>query len=453
MTFTTVECKVMYLKFLNFVKNTSGIVILFVCSMQASAQEPPRMLDIEELFRLGIEHSPQVQGSLVNKEIADEQEKTARTNRLPDINVGVVGGYVGQPLVFEKGLTDASRPYMPDWKQNYSVDVSQPIYTGGKLKRYVEKAALATQIAELGVDRDVAEVKLLLIGSYANLFAFYKQTEALNKNIEMAQQRLHDIRQMKAEGMVTENEVIRIELLLSGYQLSLREVNDNIAIVSKQLDIALGLDENLLLQPDTAELTAGFPLLAYDDYVQQAYEQYPELKMAKTGIAMAEKDVSLAKSDYLPSLSFRVGNTLQRPITSVSPPEDLYMNTWNASLVLSYNLSSLYRNRHQVKASEREVDFQRLQQEQQMQDIRNNVKAALVKHREASDRVQVLTLSVKQATENYRIVNNKYSKQLAILTDLLDASSVLLDAELQLTAAKANVVYTYYQLLRSSGNL
>jgi len=60
---------------------------------------------------------------------------------------------------------------------------------------------------------------------------------------------------------------------------------------------------------------------------------------------------------------------------------------------------------------------------------------------------------VKQARENYRIVQNRYLGQLAILTDLLDANSVLLSAELELTVARVTVVYTYYELLNACGRL
>ena len=92
-------------------------------------------------------------------------------------------------------------------------------------------------------------------------------------------------------------------------------------------------------------------------------------------------------------------------------------------------------------------------EEQQRQNIRTGVKAAYLKHQEALDKVKVLEHSLNQANENYRIVNKKYFNQLAILTDLLDANTVQLSAELQLEAARTNVIYTYYQLLNISGNL
>jgi len=131
----------------------------------------------------------------------------------------------------------------------------------------------------------------------------------------------------------------------------------------------------------------------------------------------------------------------------------MFLNGWSVSLKLSYKLSSLYKNPTRINISKQSVDFQKVQKEQQEQNIRTNIKSIFIKHQEALDKVEVLTLSVKQANENYRIVYNKYKNSLSILTDLLDASGVKLDAEMQLTTAKANVVYTYYQLLRMSGNL
>lgn len=60
---------------------------------------------------------------------------------------------------------------------------------------------------------------------------------------------------------------------------------------------------------------------------------------------------------------------------------------------------------------------------------------------------------VRQAKENYRIMQNRYLNQLAILTDLLDANSVRLNVELQLVTARTRVIYTYYQLQKACDRL
>ncbi|WP_321426142.1 TolC family protein [uncultured Bacteroides sp.] len=432
--------------------NKYFLIILFIFNATVQAQDV-HLLGINDLFKLGIENSLKVKADKVNENIAVDEEATAKTGLLPDITVGLIGGYIGDPTVFKQGLTDAVHPYMPDWSQSYNVEVVQPLYRGGKIKRSIEKAALQKELAQLTARKDIAEMKLVLIGRYLDLFRLYKQQEVMNRNIEEAKQRLHDIQQMKKQGMVTGNDLIRSELQLTNYNLTLREVEDNIRISSQQLDIALGLNEDLLLKPDNNLLEQPLSLTSYEEYVQQASSQYPELRLAENGIKLARKNEEMVRADNLPSLSLRAANTLARPITTTSPAQDMYLNSWNVSLVLSYKLSGLYQNKKKVSAAKHSVTLQQIQREQQEQNIRTGIKSAFIRHKEATDRVDALTLSVEQANDNYRIVYNKYKNKLAVLTDILDASGVKLEAEMQLTTAKANVMYTYYQLLRASGNL
>lgn len=423
---------------------------IFTTSIRA---QEVKTLSVEELFRLGIENSLQIKAGQINQHIADQNEKSARTERLPEINIGAAGSYSGNPTVFTRGLSGAEHPDFPDWSQSYKAEIIQPLYQGGRIRHTVTGATLSRQLAGLSLQRDKSELRLFLMEQYLNLFELYKEKKVFRQNIAEAGQRLHDIRQKRKEGMLTQNDVLRSELLLTNYELAFRESENNITIVSQQLNIILGLDENTILYPDTTLLETQPPFLNYEEYLNQAADNYPELKIARYNTTIARENVSIALSDYYPMVSLSLSDALGRPLTNTSPVQDLFMNSWNLSLTLSYRLASLYKSRSHVMASRETVLLQQNQEEQLHQRLRMNIKSAFIKHKEALDRVAALTLSVGQANENYRIVQNKYLNQLAILTDLLDASSVRLDAELQLTTAKTNVIYTYYQLLRATGKL
>lgn len=426
-------------------------MLLFILKPVATRSQQAYSLTLDELFRLGTENSLRLQATRMQEVIAADKEKTAQTSRLPDISIGATTGYIGRPTVFRRGLSQPVHPDMPDWSHNYNVEVTQPIYRGGKIHYTIKRSSLEKQIAALNSTNDKAEIKLLLLGQYMDLFSLYKQKEVFARNVEESARRLEDIRRLKKEGIVTRNDELRSELQLTNDQLAYREANDNIAIVSQQLDVVLGLDETLLLQPDTGLLYTAVSLESSDEYVRQAYENYPELQIARYNTRLAENDIRLSKADYLPSLSLRAANTLARPLSTTM--EDMFSNNWNIALSLSYNLSSLYQNKHKVHEARQYVNIRKNREEQLRQDIRVNVKSAWIKHHEALDRVEALLLSVRQAEENYRIVRNRYLNQLSILTDLLDASSIRLEAELQLTNARTEVIYSYYQLMRSSGNL
>lgn len=427
------------------------LLFLLFPEMLPLAAQQAHYLSVDELFRLGTANSLHLKASRIQETIASDREQTACAARLPNINVGATTGYIGQPTVFKNGLSHPVTPDVPDWSHNYNVEVTQPIYRGGKITYGIKKASLEKQISLLNSTNDEAEIKMILIRQYLDLFILYKQKDVLARNIEESERRLEDIRRMKKEGIVTRNDEIRSELQATNDKLAYREAEDNITIVSQQLDIIIGFDETLLLQPDTSLLYSTVSLQDCETYIQRAYMNYPALRIARYNTQLAQNDVLISKADYLPSLSVRAANTLSRPLSTTM--EDFFSNNWNIALNLSFNLSSLYQNTHKVREARQYVYLRKTMEEQVMQDIRVNVRGAYIKHKESFNQVQALMLSVKQADENYRIVRNRYLNQLSILTDLLDASSVRLEAELQLTSARTEAVYTYYQLMRSCGSL
>ena len=435
----------MYLKM--YKKYGAALSCLLWVTSSINAQTDSLFLTVDQLFERGVQYSLQLQADAMKESMAQERMRIAHSAQLPELQIGLKGGFVGQPVVWERGLSDSAYPEAPDWSQNYAIDFAQPLYQGGKIRSAIHKADIEKQVAELQTLTDQAEIKLRLL----NLFSLFKQHEVLARNIEESELRLHDIRRMKKEGLITNNDVVRSEMQLTNDRLSLQETENSIALVSQQLDILLGQDENLLLNPDTTVLYQAVALQPYDDYIVQAYANDPAMKLLRAQTELARNEIRSVKSFSLPSVSLYASNTLARPISRTLA--DMYNNNWNVGVSVSYPLSSLYKNNHKIKESKLMVSLRKNEEEQKMQGIRVDVRSAFLRHREALQRVEALKLSVRQAEENYRIMQNRYLNQLAILTDLFDANSVRLNVELQLVNARTRVIYTYYQLQKACGDL
>ena len=67
--------------------------------------------------------------------------------------------------------------------------------------------------------------------------------------------------------------------------------------------------------------------------------------------------------------------------------------------------------------------------------------------------LETKTQSVALAQESYDLVRFRYEEGLAVITDLLDASNQLLDAQIQEVNAKMNIAYNYYRLQYISGTI
>lgn len=408
-------------------------------------------LSVEELLSKVSRSHLQVAADRLKEQMAAERAKTARMSRLPSVSVGLRAGYLGQPIVWENGLSHATRPDSPDWQQNYTVDVSQPVYQGGRIKYSIRKADLEQELARLQTAADEGDIRLAMLSRYLELFSMYKQHMVLDRKIAESERRLKDIRRLKAEGVITNNDVLRSELQLTDDRLALQETDNDIRIASQQIDILLGLDERLLLMPDTALLADERHVDSYEYYVERASLADPSVLALHKQTEIAENNVRIKQSALRPSVSLTASNTLARPVSRTMA--DMYNNAWNVGVSVSYPLSALYTDRHQLREARQNVQLMHNAEEQKQQQIRMAVQSALLRHREGISRVEALKLSVRQASENYRIMYNRYMNQLAILTDLLDADNLRLNAELQLTTARTQVAYTYYELQRAVGEL
>lgn len=428
-----------------------GCLLLVPACTFAQATNDTLYLNVDQLFEQATCQHLQLAADRLKEQMAEERTRTARSARLPEINIGLRGGFLGQPVVWKNGLSHPTHPESPDWQQNYAIDFSQPIYQGGKIKYGIRQADLQQEIARLQTAADQADIKLAMLQQYLSLFSLYKQHIVLCRNIEESERRLKDIRRMKDEGIITNNDVLRSEMQLTDDRLAVTETENDIRIVSQQLDILLGLDEHLLLLPDTALLSRECNTSLYADYIEQAEQTDPSMLLLRKQTELAENSIRLTRAEQLPQVSLTASNTLARPVSRTLA--DMYNNSWNIGLSFSYPLSALYRNKHKLKEAQQNVLLMRNAEQQKAQSIRMTIQKALLKHREATERVEALKLSVRQAEENYRIMRNRYMNQLAILTDLLDADNLRLNAELQLTTARTQVIYTYYELQRAIGNL
>ena len=87
------------------------------------------------------------------------------------------------------------------------------------------------------------------------------------------------------------------------------------------------------------------------------------------------------------------------------------------------------------------------------ENVNNNIQQAYTLHRQAYVELRTQQKSVELANQNYQVVNNRYLNQLALITDMIDASNIKLNAELQEVNARIQIAYTYYKLKFIAGSI
>jgi len=419
----------------------------------AYSQQVVRKVGIEELFHLAALNSKELDISRQHIGINSTKTKQIKTERLPKFSAGISAGYIGNATILEPNFNFSEKVDVPHFTNSYEIEGSLVLYQGNRIKNRIAQSMLGEELAVLEYDQDEERIKLLLLGRYMELYSLYSSQKVYAKNMELAKVRLKNIEGLNRQGMVTKNDIIRSQLQITDLEVQADQVDNDIAIINKELVIVLGLPEHTIIEIDEEMNTENLNVLSYDEYLKNAFNNSPAIKANVVRKSVADYAIKISKAERLPTLDLYAGSGLNRPFMNSLPPKNIYLNLYQVGIRLRYDVSSLYQTKEKIKMAEQQRDQQRTVAEHIEEQVEIAVNSAYVKFNESRKERDRREMASLLADDNYRIIEKKYLNQLALITDILDASTAKISADLNLAIADAKIVYQWYLLQKVSGKL
>lgn len=207
-----------------------------------SASAQPRVLGVEELFRLADAHSKSLKVHNLAVDEAVQAIKVAKNDRLPSIEAGLSFSYIGDGWMSDRDFSNGMKADMPHFGNNFAFKATQAVYTGGAVSTGIEMSELQKEMAETELDNDRQNVRFMLVGHYLDLFQLHNQRRVYEKNIEQTRLLIEEIRSAFEQGAALQSDITRYELQLKNLELGLTNVNNRIRILNRQMVTTIGLD-------------------------------------------------------------------------------------------------------------------------------------------------------------------------------------------------------------------
>lgn len=413
------------------------------------AQELP--MTVSRLFALVDSCNMTLKAAATEVKAATEGVREAKNSRLPDINASLSVSYMGNVAMTDRDFSHATAFSTPHWGNSFSLEAQQMIYAGGAVSAGIKTAEIQEQKAMNSLRATRNAQRFLVVAKYLEIMQADNAVVVYQNNIALTKRLISDIQAKRTQGMALRNDVTRYELQLENLKLGVRKVIDNRTILNHQLCNLIGLSTDVTIIPDTTllELCADNEEL----WQNEAAACSPVLTQASLELKAAEQQVRLSKSERLPKLlAFAVDN-FSGPYTFDIPPIDNNFNVWSVGLTLSYSFSSLFK----ANKSVRKANVLLRERGEAFNDaalqVNNNVNEAHTLYLQSFADLNTMRKNVQLARENYAVANNRYLNDLALITDMIDASNIRLSAELDETNARINIVYAYYRMKYVAGNL
>ena len=417
-------------------------------------EEPLRQkLTIDGMFSLAETNSRSIRTFDYAEQEAGQAVRVARSEMLPSVNVSASASVLGDGWLSDRNYSHGENAPMPRFGNNFAVEASQVIYAGGVISNRIAMAGLQQQLAGLDKEKNRQEIRFLLVGNYLELYRLQNQQEVYRQNIEQTKRLLLDINARHGEGLALKNDITRYELQLQSLELALTRVEDRCVILNNELVTVLGLPRETLVEVDTT-LLDQMPLLAGETYWQQAASgNSPALQQSGLRIEQARYDEKIVRATRLPSVALFAADHLDGPITIEVPPINKNFNYWYVGVGLKFDIGAAYKSGRKVKLAQ--LSTQRAAESKLLLEdrLQTEVKVAYVHFAESFTVYRTQLKSLELAVQNYEVVNYRYLNDLALITDMLDASNAKLDAQLQVANAQINILFCYYSLQKAAGTI
>lgn len=422
-----------------------------LCAADAAAQTQ-RSMTIDELFGLVETGSKTLRMQKTGVDVAIRGIEEARSRRLPDINASLAASYNGNVLMTDRDFGNARGLSQPHFGNSFALEAQQVVYAGGAISSGIRLAELQRAQSENAVEMTRNQMRFIALGQYLELLKLENGIKVYDSNIALTEKLIADIKSRLAQGMALKNDVTRYELQMESLKLGKRRLEDQKSIMNHQLCNTIGLENTVVVPSMTLDNMEDDNLMEKDLQAEAAGNS-PQIRQAALGVKMAEQQLKLAKSEMLPKVAIVVADNFTGPFNYDIPPIDKNFNIWYVGVGVKYSISSLFKSNKSVRKAKEQLRQSHDTHAMAGEAVDNSMQQAYTMHRQAFAELHTQQKSVELAQQNYTVVNNRYLNQLALITDMIDASNIKLNAELQEINARINIAYTYYNIRYVAGSI
>ena len=420
--------------------------ILFASLLSLPMWGQQKLWSLTDCINYAVNNNITVKKTQLGQQTAAINLDQAKNNRLPAVS-GNISANANHGSVINQ-ITN-NRVNQTTITNSMGVNASMPLYEGNKLNLQIERATLALEQNDLYVKEAQNNITLSVLEAYLQALYQYENIAVAKNTALSSEEQLAQAQQKYENGAIAKIDLIEIETQHANNEY-------NVVLAKNQYENqVLTLKQLLELPPGTEfgieiirKEDVSAPIANKEEIYRQALEQLPTTKIYEKQKELAQKDIQIAKSGFLPSLSLSGGINTGYSDRDTEKYMTQLKNNFGQTIGLSLNIPifSRYQNKNNValaRLSESQADLDRKQAEK---DLYTKIETAW--HNATTRQAQ--EVASKKARDNaklaYELAEKKHEFGNLTNTELLVSRNTYLNAE-QTYLQNKYMVLLYQQLL------
>lgn len=410
-------------------------------------------ITVEEAIDLGLKNSKTLNSSLARWKSSEAKLKEVNASRLPSLKVSA--GYTRLSKVDPFNITTPFGVFeiSPSILDNYQtkLTLAQPLFTGFRLKSSSDIAEYSANASQEDFNKDKNELVFNIRNGYWGLFKAQQIKKVIDENVLQVNAHLTDAQNLLNQGMLTNNDVLKIEVQYNDALLRQIDANNNLELAMIALNSTMGipLSTKIEIESSTGKTTEWFDEV--DVLVKRAFDRRSEVKSANYRIQASESGVTLAQSTWYPQIFLFSNLYYSRPNQRIVPAKDQFKETWDAGVSLSWDVWNWLSTSYQTQQAEANL----IQTQEGLGILKDAITLEVTQNyltvNQNTRKIEISEIGVKQAEENMRITSERFKQGLTTSSEVIDAEVALLQAKTNYTNSLVDYELSKAKLEKSIG--
>lgn len=401
---------------------------------------------LRQCIDYAVEHNIQVKQQEVSRMQRELDVNTAKNSRLPDLSASA-----SESFSFGRGLT-AQNTYSNTNTSSTSFNLSSsvPLFTGYRIPRTLEMQKLNLEAATADLEKAKNDIRMQVAQAYVQILYNMELCDVANRQIEIDSMHVHRLTEMMKNGKASGTEVAQQEASLAQSRLTATQADNDyrLSLLSLTQLLELPSPEGFTISREVnQELWNEIHTLPSPDVIyQEALIIKPEIQAEQSRLASSAKNIDIAKSAKLPSLSLSGGLGTNYYKTSGIPGDKFFKqlnNNFSQFLGLSLNVPifNRFETRNNIKNAQLSQYNQQLQLDNVKKNLYKEIQQAYYNAVTSEAKYQSSVQAKRSQEEAFRLMSAKYEYGKANITEFNEAKNNLMKAESDLVRAKYEYLY------------
>lgn len=409
------------------------LVAFFLMASAASvgtAQTPA--VTLSDAIRMAKQALPDVVNARGAVRTADAQVRSARGAYLPNLTAtSNASTNYSEGTRFNSATSELEPSNTTTKSVGFGLNASVDLFTGFRRGADSRAARASQTAAEAGLTDAEFQAELVTTQQFFDALSAQQLVRVRETSVRRAEEQLNLATAKLRVGSATRSDSLRSVVNLGNARLALVSSQSDVAGRQAALGRTLGLDGRVAAADDSVyySFTIGVDTAALQ---QEAQSRSPQVQAAEANAEAARATLKASRATYFPSLALSGSANWN----GTNSRDYQLFGQRSLSLGLSWPIFNRFQREQTIATRLSSLDVA----EANAQDARRQIQASLTTQTAALEaarvRIDITGASVQAATEDLRVVNERYRVGAATILDILNSQEALAQAEVDAITAR-----------------